>query len=127
VNGSALISPDGMYRYKLLRGWGIGPRVMWIMLNPSTADASVDDRTIERCTMFSVRERGPGNRMALWQMALESSMLICAWGAHAPANALETYELPTMARGIWCLGKNKNGSPKHPLYLSGNTPLVPFP
>ena len=47
------MSPDGLYRYRLWRRWGPGEDVVWIMLNPSTADATTDDRTISRCISFS--------------------------------------------------------------------------
>ena len=49
MRSDALISPDGRYRYWLTRQWGEGMRVCWVMLNPSTADASIDDPTIRRC------------------------------------------------------------------------------
>jgi hypothetical protein len=49
----ATISECGQYRYNLWRKWGPGPICTYIMLNPSTADASVDDRTIGRCISFA--------------------------------------------------------------------------
>ena len=56
VNSSAEISDDGIYRYRLDRRWGQGlAGVLWVMLNPSTADAAVDDPTIRRCVSFADR------------------------------------------------------------------------
>ena len=50
----AVLSPCGTYRYKLTRTWDTSlPKVCWIMLNPSTADAIEDDPTIEKCMKFS--------------------------------------------------------------------------
>jgi hypothetical protein len=55
--GGALVSPDGQYRYLLQRRWSeVGPLLTFVMLNPSTADASNDDPTIRRCIGFAKRE-----------------------------------------------------------------------
>jgi hypothetical protein len=50
----AAISPDGKYRWWLTREWDFRrPRLAWVMLNPSTADAKYDDPTIRKCIGFS--------------------------------------------------------------------------
>lgn len=53
VGASADISDDGLYRYRLLRRWGRDVPLPFIMLNPSTADALIDDPTIRRCIGFA--------------------------------------------------------------------------
>lgn len=56
MKSSAIVSDDGRFRYALTRDWGDGPRAVFIMLNPSTADAEEDDPTIRRCISFAKRE-----------------------------------------------------------------------
>lgn len=54
IESGAVISPCEQYRYQLHRIWNRElPLIMWIMLNPSTADASKDDATIRRLTGFT--------------------------------------------------------------------------
>lgn len=53
---TATLSTCHRYRYTLSREWDENlPRVLWIMLNPSTADAWVDDPTIRRVRGFTER------------------------------------------------------------------------
>lgn len=53
---TAYLSLDGVYRYRLGRVWDPElPVLGWIMLNPSKADALVDDPTIRRCISFARR------------------------------------------------------------------------
>jgi hypothetical protein len=53
-SSDAVISTDGRYRYKLNRYWTRRkPPAVWIMLNPSTANAVENDPTIRRCVSFA--------------------------------------------------------------------------
>lgn len=47
------ISQCGRYRYLLSRQWDTRPLLLFVMLNPSVADAHVDDPTIRRCAGFA--------------------------------------------------------------------------
>ena len=49
----AVLSDCGQYRYHLLRKWDEGRSLVFVMLNPSTADAEKDDPTIRRCIAFA--------------------------------------------------------------------------
>jgi hypothetical protein len=51
---SAVISECGKYRYLLTRVWDESlPSAAFVMLNPSTADATRDDNTVRRCIDFA--------------------------------------------------------------------------
>lgn len=50
---SAVLSDCGKYRYVLSRTWGTGAPMVFVMLNPSTADADKDDATIRKCIGFA--------------------------------------------------------------------------
>lgn len=108
----AKLSPCGIYRYTLDRVWDTSlPIALFVMLNPSTANATEDDRTIVRCTNFAKREGCGGitvvNLFALrstdpealrshpdpvgpdntaWIGAVlnrDPAVVIAAWGAHS--------------------------------------------
>lgn len=76
VQRHARISDDGLYRYLLTRRWGHGKTATFVMLNPSTADAEVDDPTIRRCVGFAA---------ALGCAAL-AVVNLYAWRATKPAD-----------------------------------------
>lgn len=52
----ATLSMDNRYRYLLWRGWDDRPRLGFVMLNPSTADADIDDQTIRQCCKYARRD-----------------------------------------------------------------------
>lgn len=51
--GTATFSECGRYRYLLGRNWGTEAPMLFIMLNPSTADADEPDPTIRKCVGFA--------------------------------------------------------------------------
>jgi hypothetical protein len=54
VQSYATVSADEQFRYTLGRVWEPRrPRLVFVMLNPSTADADQDDPTIRRCRGFA--------------------------------------------------------------------------
>lgn len=146
----AEISKCEKYRYQLGRKWSEGKTVNFIMLNPSTADANLDDPTIRRCISFAKKfgfgslivtnlwayrstdpniitslsaeeAYGPENTSHILECAKSCNLLIVAWGTHGMMGNRVLNHLREYK--LWCLGKTKAGYPKHPLYLSGNTEL----
>jgi hypothetical protein len=153
----AVFSPCERYRYSLTRMWGeVMPwrTVTFVGLNPSTADAEVDDPTIRRCVGFAMRwgftrlfmanlhafrstdpkgllrvgdPVGPGNFNAVQRMLLQSELVVCAWGAnHLHADAEKLASWVRSRAEAHHLGLTKGGSPKHPLYLRADSQLVSF-
>lgn len=68
----AVISGCKTYRYSLWREWDHQkPRLGWIMLNPSIADAETDDPTIRRCVERArALDCGGIEVRNLWQLSL---------------------------------------------------------
>jgi hypothetical protein len=88
IEKSAELSPCGTYRYKLTRRWGSGPLLPFIMLNPSVADADIDDPTIRRCIAFAHREKYSGIMVVnlFAYRATEPDELLEADDPHGPDN-----------------------------------------
>lgn len=157
---------EGAYRYHLYRIVADHPkRCAFVMLNPSTADAEVDDPTIRRCKdfarrwgfgamevanvyayrtsspaeLFAAQARGediigPENHNWL-AFAGSAQRVVLAWGKHAEpeawGNALGIIQVNSRLplRGyapLLCLGVNKDGSPRHPLYVPASFEPVPW-
>lgn len=150
---SAEFSADGTYRYELRRVWDQSlPLLGWCALNPSKADAFVDDPSVGRMIAFTKAfgyggfvlgnmfgfcatnpaeligapdPIGPDNDRRLLDV-MGGHPVICAWGAsvpvywrHRPAGVAE--QLRQRGAQLYHLGLNKDGSPRHPLYLAGDT------
>lgn len=142
------ISEDGLFRYVLGRRWDEAlPECVFIMLNPSTAEASQDDPTIRRCIsfaksfgcgsllvgnlyafratdprdLFTAAEPtgGPRNDAALTDLLTPGAVAVAAWGVHAKAaRVAEVLRLPGADR-LTALATTKDGAPRHPLYVPG--------
>jgi hypothetical protein len=111
ILGEALFSQCGLYRYALARRLGTGDRAcLFVMLNPSTADASTNDATLRRCLgyarswdydilyianfaayrttdpkfLYKVDDPiGPYNDAIVMQLAKAAPLVVVAWGVHA--------------------------------------------
>lgn len=152
----ASFDPSRKYRYTLGRRWGHDWNpILWIMLNPSTADEMVLDQTLKRCMSFSkdwgysamlianlyakrevhpmflfcdVDPVGRENDGAIIEQVRMAKAVILGWGSHASDEERGIERVSKVVSilrdaGVdpMCLGENKDGSPKHPLYLSSKT------
>ncbi|QUJ76505.1 DUF1643 domain-containing protein [Sulfitobacter albidus] len=145
---TAIYSDCERYRYSLTRVWdSTAPRVMFTMLNPSTATEIANDPTIERCeqrarhlgfggfratNIFALRAtdpavmkadaapEGPDNAATLRAGAAWADTIIAAWGvhgAHRDQGARVAADLRAAGYTLHHLGLSKHGHPRHPLYL----------
>lgn len=162
------------YRYSLLHSWvkengefvqvdlpaNERRQIMWIGMNPSTADEQRLDPTLRRVRAFTdalgfntfimtnafafratlpkdMRKAsdpvGPMNDWVLRHTAVSCERVIACWGAlsnfprslrHRAASI--RIMLRDAERPVYCLGRNDDGSPKHPLYVAASTPLALF-
>ena len=150
---SAHFSRCKQYRYALWRTWDAKrPTVLFVGLNPSTADATEDDPTIKRCirfaddrgygrlavaNLFAYRATSPAvlrqtphpigtaNNRWLRRLAAESDVCVAAWGNGGRHLGRDT-EVIGILGDLKCLGLTKTGAPRHPLYVRADTKLWPF-
>lgn len=136
------------YRYTLTRIWDSNKStVLFILYNPSRADATEDDPTLRRCirfaqswgygglciiNLYSLRTpnpnvlrahphpKGPEHDQFFRETLEMHSDIVCAWGLQG--GPISKHFSPGTHR-IFHLGVNKDGSPKHPLYLPSRTHL----
>lgn len=152
IDSGAEFSDCKKYRYTLWRRWSSGPVVMFIGLNPSTADETNDDPTIRRCIGFAKRwgfggmfmmnayafratlpkdmkrqkdPVGPGNDAAILRVSRLANLIVGAWGVHCETSR-ESRVCEIVGCNVFCLGKTKGGRPRHPLYLNSLTQLEVF-
>ena len=154
---SAILSPCEEYRYVLTRGiTGADPerKMLFIMLNPSVADALIDDPTIRRCIGFARRENrglltvvnlfalrstdpkalrvhsdpiGPENDIwiARYMDTHHNHTIVAAWGSDS--FSIERGKLITKTYGPFkALGITRNCNPRHPLFVPANTEFIHY-
>jgi hypothetical protein len=146
---TAVFSRCRRYRYELRRTIAGEARglVVFVMLNPSTADATRDDPTIRRCigfarawgyrelavgNLFALREThpaamkrardpvGPHNDRHLARLAAAADLVVCAWGNHGGHLARATAVLALLRNAgpaPHALRVTRLGQPAHPLRL----------
>jgi hypothetical protein len=138
---TAILSSDNIYRYELSRIWDDEkPKILFIMLNPSTADEFVEDPTIRRIVnyakdwgyggvyvgnLYAFRSTdpkglnsaedpvGPENITHIQTLIGLVDKVVYAWGNERK----EPEWLKKIVTNPYCIDISKKGIPKHPLYL----------
>ncbi len=146
---NARFSNDKKHRYKLSRHWDLNkPQILYIMLNPSIGNESIDDPTIKRLLSFTRKFDYGGffvgnlftyitpnpktldtsigltnkNLNILHNLVSKVDKVVYAWG-----NSIEEpNEFKKFISGPMCFGKNLDGTPSHPLYLPSSSELESF-
>lgn len=150
MNTGADFSECKKFRYNLWRIWDESkPKVAFIGLNPSTANDKENDPTIRRVIGFAkkwgyggvhminlfpfvtpypkelVRDNIITNRIAVEHIAKSCDKIIFAWGNFKEAENEAKYYI-NLFKNAEALIINKNGSPRHPLYVPLKTIPVKY-
>jgi hypothetical protein len=159
--GDAVFDESGQYRYVLSRdvattgswedGTAAGGALLFVLLNPSTADADHNDPTIAKCCRFAISWRyrhvticnifalratdpkwltteggaavGPLNDAHITEQARRADLIVCAWGAHGAIDdrGYRVFQRLSHLDKLYALSFTKSGQPGHPLYLKGDS------
>lgn len=145
--------PGNCYSSVLERWWG-RPDAAYLLsigMNPSTAEAGIDDPTIRweldltrrlgftryvKVNVGDYRSTSPKgllgvqacsdlNRVTIRSWAAGAHTILAAWGKLHPKLKIlaDNVLFDLHGREIWCVGKNADGSPKHPLYVPKDVEL----
>jgi len=151
----AVMDAKSKYRFLLWRFWDERPRMLFIGLNPSTANEISDDPTIKRlcsfaqewgygglyaCNLYSQVTPHPeellpetrnhkANTPALQMAAGLSVLTVCGWGdgiKYVPDGDARAQRVYELVESPMCFGLTQSGNPKHPLYLPSDADLMEY-
>lgn len=151
-NKGAQFSLCGKYRYALWRIWDeTKPLVMFIGLNPSTANEATNDQTIDSVKRISVYNgyggfymmncfgiiskdpqilkqiEDPQGENLEWHGKIRERCqdVVFAWGNFKEVREIAKEMIIAYPNAL-CIRKNNNGSPVHPLYQKEKSKLIKF-
>jgi hypothetical protein len=149
----AILDQTGNYRYSLWRIWDEKkPRVMFILLNPGTADETYDDLTITRCLNFARRwgfgslevvnlfayratdydellevtdPVGEKNDQYILEAAERADKIVLAWGTRGSYKNRDMEVLQLLTEyNLYAIDLSKRGHPRHPLQINTHLDLM---
>ena len=149
----AVFDTTRTYRYSLWRQWQpLGAKIVFVMLNPSTADDRTNDPTIRRCIglaqswgygaleVVNLFARMTSQPHTLRQIAdpvgaecdrylltavHQAKTVVVAWGNWGNWRQRDRAVLNLLGdRAVFCVGVNRSGQPRHPLYVRQNVQPV---
>ena len=154
IKRTATFDSSGDYRYQLERRWAKkGREVTFVMLNPSSADATKDDPTLRACIQFAQRWAfgsltvvnlfgyrtahpevlkqvddpvGEENDAYVVAAVERAQQVVLAWGNYGGWLERDRAILSLLrphCTKLRYLKLNRSGHPRHPLYIKRDTPL----